>query len=670
MLLCAFAVGMTTPGTAFAGDPGPDWLAGASLANRNLQARMGRPAIERPAMALRAGMRAALDASGRLPWDDYYAQRASRFTGDATVDIVTGQVTATVTADLTISGTGHQQLYFLMSLTTTSVKDGDGNDVPFDTKYESGYALTHVTFPAELEDGQPLTLTFQVSGTPDCTAAGPLSVEVCHFNDKIAYLMMEDTFLPMSIAGDFATLDLNVTIAKGNVIASSGTTIAITPGPDADHETHRIVQDFPSDSHSMGIAPYLVSQLPWGPSWGQVWLRTFTLDDALIESVLAPVLNDIVAILTYDSDRYGPFIFPKMETCQITNDAGAAFGQPALLWIPDMMWLTGAGGGPATGTEASDQRTALFAHELAHQWYGDAFKTGDGYAPWLNEGFAEYSSISYMANLRGDDYARGMYDQYSMYYTYYLDRTKDFPLSSNSQPNVSDSWTYQVVTYFKGAAVAHTLERVIGLDKLLGAYQSLYNDIAGKDAYYDTTTLKQYLEKSYGQGLDWFFDEWVYGRGYPIYTVTSTRAKGGAGQEQAQVRVQRAANFTDVTFTMPVHLTIVTANGATDHLETIDQDDMTFTYDLDGRFVKTRFDPDGTFIRRVIPGFAGDVDLSGEIDGIDLLYAAWAHGGILGSTWNFLPWVDFNGDAMIDELDESLVTDNFGKITDGTGGAP
>ena len=132
------------------------------------------------------------------------------------------------------------------------------------------------------------------------------------------------------------------------------------------------------------------------------------------------------------------------------------------------------------------------------------------------------------------------------------------------------------------------------------------------------------------------------------------------------IRVQRAANFTDVTFTMPVVLTVVTSTGETDHLETVDQDDMTFTYDVDGRFVKARFDKDGNFIRRVIPGFAGDVDLSGEIDGIDLLYTAWAHGGILGSTWNFLPWLDFNGDAVIDASDESPVTDNFGKVSDGT----
>ena len=56
------------------------------------------------------------------------------------------------------------------------------------------------------------------------------------------------------------------------------------------------------------------------------------------------------------------------------------------------------------------------------------------------------------------------------------------------------------------------------------------------------------------------------------------------------------------------------------------------------------------------------------MDGIDLLYAAWAQGGSLYGGENFVQSVDFNRDGSVDDADLLPVVDGFGGVSEG--GAP
>lgn len=637
---------------ALATIPTQSELAGREQATRTVHARLTTPVQHM--RYLRAQIATTL--SKRLPWDDYYAQRGQHFSGSLNINTVNGEITGDIRTDVVITGNDHSNLYFLTFLPIVAVTDSEGNPVTFEEIYEFGYKLTKLTLSTPLNDGDQKAFIFSVSGVPECSIGGPLSVNICHFGEGIAYLAM-DLFLPGSISGDFATYDLYVTVPVGQVIASTGYTEAVLPAADSEHETHHLVQDFPTDVHSMGIAPYQVANLPWQDSW----IRTYTLGDSIVQSLVGKTLLDIKSILEFYSSLYGEFLFPEMEACQITDDAGAAFGWPTLLWIPDTMWLFGTG---ASSEWEDSQRTALIAHELGHQWFPDMMKSGDPYGAWLSEGFAEFLSVSYMAHLFGDDYAEGVFDQYGVIYIYYVPRSSDYALTSKESQWVSDPTIYQIVTYYKGATVANTIRSVIGNNAWITALQNLYKDYAGKDAYYDTKTLQKYLEQAYGQKLDWLFNEWVYGRGYPIYTFDVSRLRGSDSIERVQVRVRRAANFESLKFSMPITFRVVTEKGETDHVEFVDQDDMSFIYELDSRLIKVKFDPLRTFIKRVVPGLPGDADFSGEVDGIDLLYIAWAYGSALGKSFGFLPWVDFDGNAMNDDKDKALVLDNFGSNSD------
>jgi len=461
-----------------------------------------------------------------------------------------------------------------------------------------------------------------------------------------------DLFLPGSMGADFSTADLRITLPAGFQVAATGIESSVTPVADG-KEIHHIVQAFPSDARSFGISAYDEARIPWNAGF----IGTYTTaGDTKIQAGVPDLLTDIKSILTYYGTRIGAFQFPKMEACQVTNDAGAAFGWPALLWVPDSMIRH-----PGNG------RTALFAHELGHQWFPDMIKNNDGWAAWLSEGFAEYLSLQYMGTTSlGADYPNAVYASYGEMYMYFVADSQDYPLTSMDSLSVTDGGVYQTVTYYKGAVVCHILEKYVGTDVWDKALQTMYSDMAGKEKYYTTYGFKAYLEAASGKDLTDLFTSWVFRKGFPTYTVDVTRATSDAGVPQVVVRVQQVSSNKYNSFKMPVQLALVTDIDETVKDVVIDQPDQTFTFDLDGRLVRVRFDPSRNFLKRVNGGLAGDMDLSGEIDGIDLMYTAWAQGSnAYGYSDNFQSSVDFDRNAAVDDLDLAVVTDGFGHTSDG-----
>jgi aminopeptidase N len=158
------------------------------------------------------------------------------------------------------------------------------------------------------------------------------------------------------------------------------------------------------------------------------------------------------------------------------------------------------------------------AHELSHMWWGDMVTCVDFANVWLNEGFATWAECLYS----GHTYGRPSFNSYvagkaSSYFNQH--RTRDFPIY-NPQP--SDIYNYGV-SYCKGSWILRMLQFVEGDTAWESPglfYQALraYGD-SFKYGTASTADFQRINEQFSGQDLDWFFDEWVYDRGYPKYTI-------------------------------------------------------------------------------------------------------------------------------------------------------
>lgn len=159
------------------------------------------------------------------------------------------------------------------------------------------------------------------------------------------------------------------------------------------------------------------------------------------------------------------------------------------------------------------------AHELSHMWWGDMVTCVDFANVWLNEGFATWAECLYSGHM----YGRSSFNGYvagkaSSYFSQH--RSHDFPIY-NPAPN--QIYNYGII-YCKGSWVMRMLQFVEGDTAWESPglfYQALraYGD-SFKYGTASTEDFQRISEQFSGQDLDWFFNEWVYDRGYPKYTIT------------------------------------------------------------------------------------------------------------------------------------------------------
>jgi aminopeptidase N len=154
----------------------------------------------------------------------------------------------------------------------------------------------------------------------------------------------------------------------------------------------------------------------------------------------------------------------------------------------------------------------IVAHELAHQWFGDALSPVDFRHMWLNEGFATYSDGLWKEHSEDssalEDYLCTIADGY-----FAEDQRMRYPIY-----DPPEGYLFGAAVYYKGAWVLHMLrEQILGDAGFSDALQT-YTDrfLYG---HVETDDFQEVCEEVASENLDWFFDQWVYQAGFPVLSV-------------------------------------------------------------------------------------------------------------------------------------------------------
>jgi aminopeptidase N len=240
-----------------------------------------------------------------------------------------------------------------------------------------------------------------------------------------------------------------------------------------------------------------------------------------------------------------------------------------------------------------DERTELdlnchdvVAHELAHQWWGDLLTPKSWTHLWLKESFATYSEILWSEQAEGMDESRFfLLREQNLYMTEDRDRYR--------RPIVYDRWefpmeVYDRHAYQKGCLVLGMLRYVLGDDDFFRTLKYYARKHAWQSV--ETADFRTAIEEVTGRSLDWFFDQWLTGRGYPEFEV-SHHYDSRAGALRVVVRqVQDEADGTPI-FRMPVEIEVLTGRGARSFRVEIERGEHEFYFSLDERPLAVLFDP-------------------------------------------------------------------------------
>jgi len=200
----------------------------------------------------------------------------------------------------------------------------------------------------------------------------------------------------------------------------------------------------------------------------------------------------------------------------------------------------------------------LISHELAHSWFGNNLTCRSINYLWLNESFATYLHLLWDEELLGKEtFDLDRQDALDQYLSYVKETHTIRPLEYAYYDTISDMYTSQI-TYLKGAIVLHTLRNILGDDDFFQAlsyflHKHEYSNVVGSD-------FQTAIEEAVGRNLDWFFDDWIYGGGYPIFEVAYSFLQDRKLIDISVSQVQPIVKGQDL-FTLPVEITMATSKG-------------------------------------------------------------------------------------------------------------
>jgi hypothetical protein len=221
------------------------------------------------------------------------------------------------------------------------------------------------------------------------------------------------------------------------------------------------------------------------------------------------------------NEYFGEIPFKKIS---ITQQPAGSFAQswPTLIYLPYTSFLTSS---VRSRLGLTSDYVSLAAHEIAHQWWGHTVGFDSYHDNWLQEGFAEYSSALYVQKVHGN---KKFLEFMASLQDLILKKVKGgkrltdvgslwlgYRLSTFDNPN-----NYFLI-YHKGAYILHMLRMMLYDYKNQSdeRFISMMKDYA-RTHYLKNATTKSFqaiVEKHFGEKMDWFFNQWVYGTEVPTY---------------------------------------------------------------------------------------------------------------------------------------------------------
>ena len=227
----------------------------------------------------------------------------------------------------------------------------------------------------------------------------------------------------------------------------------------------------------------------------------------------------------------------------------------------------------------------VYAHELAHQWWGDFITCESFHHIWLNEGFATYCEALWYEKAYGTNrYKQAM--QQTQYFgggTIYVEDPYNDNIFSGS------------LSYNKANWVVHMLRHVMGDETFFIFLKEYYKEFAHSTI--NTSQFKNLAERISNKQLDNFFEQWIFGAGYPQYEFISDFEELENGQYKVSGIIYQKQN--GQIFDMPVDLNIHMVRAEMVHVVQVNKRQVPFEIIVDKKPLRLELDEDDWILKSV-----------------------------------------------------------------------
>lgn len=456
-------------------------------------------------------------------------------------------------------------------MTVTSVTSS-GQAVPF--RHEND--RVRVTLPRAFKPGERYTFTVSYHGVP---ATGILVA-----NNKYGDRGFVSNSWPNKSRNFLAAIDhpyakapvvMKVSAPRRYQVISNGRLVEQTDLP---NDMRRTVwqESTPICTWlmSLGVAPFAVDHfgdyrgIPLS-SW--VFPQERDVSVKAFQAFTQPVLEFYI-------DHIGPYSYEKLAQVE-ANGVGGGMELASSIFY---------------GYGATGPGRQLIAHEMAHQWFGDAVTENDWDDVWLSEGFATYFALLYQEFQDGHDaFLDGLKRSKTQAISYAL-ANPGSTIVHNNLADVSKVIANNAQIYQGGAQVLQNIRGVIGTETFWSGIRLYYGRFRNSNA--TTDDLRHAMEEACtnapdrcpadGRELSWLFRE-LLTRGGALQVRGSWQYDAAA----KQVRVTLDQTQTTDVYQMPIEVAITAGRGQTLQTARLTDRHQVFTFASDVEPTSVVLDP-------------------------------------------------------------------------------
>jgi aminopeptidase N len=268
---------------------------------------------------------------------------------------------------------------------------------------------------------------------------------------------------------------------------------------------------------------------------------------------VVPALEDPARrVLEFYSEHVGPYPYEKLAGVQAAGVGGGMELASAIFY----------GERSVSGRDV----TGLVAHEVAHQWFGDAVTECDWDDVWLSEGFATYFALLFLEHDSGRDaFLAGLKQSRDSI----LRIEERNPQLAVIHDNLADlRRVINGLVYQKGGWTLHMLRGRLGTDAFWAGIRAYYRQFRDRNA--STDDFRRVMEETSGQDLAWFFNQWLKRPGSPKLEGTWQYRP-----QEHQIEVELNQTQPDGPYRLPIEMGITVEGTAGPRIEKIEMTERT-----------------------------------------------------------------------------------------------
>ena len=471
-------------------------------------------------------------------------------------------------------------------LTVTSVTSNEFGPLLFYRM--NGQNNLIVDLPTEIPGGTEFTVSVSYEGVLASQELDEnwIGIERFYFEAQGFFGLGEPRYLysnrsywyPQALVADYATATLNLSAPPGWGIVASGSPVDTNPPVAGTADTERrefsfvtlqptrylatLISQFDQHEapvHHVSLETPELRPSPAGETGG-VYYDTLSVDaygSRRSVGVIDSTAQRAADIASFYASLLGDLPYPSM-TVTLTDNRLPGGHSPAYFALlnhelprqPGLIisWRTDP-------VSFSGYSPFFLAHEVAHQWWGQAVGWKNYHEQWLSEGLAQYFAALYAEHDAGPQVFHDIVEQ-----------MREWAIRHSSEGPVylgyrlghleGEPRIFRALVYNKGAMVLHMLRGLIGDEAFFAGLRQFYHEWRFQNA--GTDALQLAFEIEAGRSLSRFFDRWIHESELPHLQFSTS-----PDPADDDTTVLRFEQLTDRLFDLPVTVDLEYRSGET-----------------------------------------------------------------------------------------------------------